>query len=53
MEAVGLGGGLLCPGYVENREVMRLVVYYVNWWLKQSKYAGWNDALVVSMLRKR
>jgi hypothetical protein len=28
-------------------------VYDVNWWLKQSKYAGWNDAVVVSMLRKR
>ena len=32
---------------------MRLVVYDVNWQLKQSKYAGWNDAVVVSMLRKR
>ena len=32
---------------------MRLVVDDVNWQLKQSKYAGWTDAVVVSMLRKR
>ena len=38
---------------VGNREVMRLVVYDMNWRLKQSKYAGWNDAVVVSMLQKR
>ena len=32
---------------------MMLVVYDVNWQLKQSKYAGWDDAVVVSMLQKR